>query len=416
MRTQFTIFLILVFLLGLVPVNFSNAANLATRLKGRILLQVESNGEAWYVNPDNEKRYYLGRPADAFQVMRELGLGISNNDFDSFNGYAPSRLSGKILLKVEDSGKAYYVNPADFKMHYLGRPVDAFQIMRELGLGITNNDLNEITINNNGDIFNENLVDTEKDSDDDGVPDVYDMHPYEKSIISNKVFKYKSSGKPFSPDLEKNENEIQVPIPRDRYMMYAEHFPHTFKSDYSDIKKFITPNEPAIFYLAFQLALTAEMFDEEFTQLAIDFVQQLYYNDDKWTTKDEYPKYPVETLMDGSGDCEDLSFLLASILQSRRKNDNINFSLILFESHLAVGWSIKLFDEMSKKEVTDYFTSLKLPYATYYYTKNNHKYFYIEATNDDFEIGETPDDLIGVDATIYELGDMSGCGRIICDW
>lgn len=128
----------------LIGVNNSSAATLATTLKGRILLQVEQNGEAWYVNPVNSLRYYLGRPADAFSVMRELGLGISNSDFDSFNGYAPSRLSGRILLKVADSGKAYYVNPNDLKMYYLGRPADAFSIMRELGLGITDKNLNLI--------------------------------------------------------------------------------------------------------------------------------------------------------------------------------------------------------------------------------------------------------------------------------
>lgn len=121
--------------------------SLANRLKGKIVLQVEDAGQAYYVNPDNLKKYYLGRPADAFNVMRELGLGISNSDFDSFNGYAPQRLSGKILLKVEDNGKAYYVNPDDLKMYYLGRPADAFHIMKELGLGITNNDLNKIENN-----------------------------------------------------------------------------------------------------------------------------------------------------------------------------------------------------------------------------------------------------------------------------
>ena len=84
MRKQFTILLILVFVFALAPVNFSKAADLANRLKGRILLQVESKGEAWYVNPDNLKRYYLGRPDDAFKVMRELGLGITNKNFDSF--------------------------------------------------------------------------------------------------------------------------------------------------------------------------------------------------------------------------------------------------------------------------------------------------------------------------------------------
>jgi hypothetical protein len=122
-------------------------SRLSSRMKGKILLQVELNGEGWYVNPDNSKRYYLGRPDDAFQIMRELGLGISNKDFSSFNNFAPNRLSGKILLKVEDSGKAYYVNPVDLKMHYLGRPADAFQIMRELGLGISNENIRKIDIN-----------------------------------------------------------------------------------------------------------------------------------------------------------------------------------------------------------------------------------------------------------------------------
>ncbi|MEA1962613.1 MAG: hypothetical protein U9M94_00030, partial [Patescibacteria group bacterium] len=55
--------------------------NFSSSQKGKIFLQVEGNGEAWYVNPEDGKRYFLGRPADAFQVMRNLGLGISNSDF-----------------------------------------------------------------------------------------------------------------------------------------------------------------------------------------------------------------------------------------------------------------------------------------------------------------------------------------------
>lgn len=128
------------------PLFFANAEDLSVKLKGKILLQVESHGEAWYVNSDSQKRFYLGRPADAFRVMREQGLGASNKDFDSFKGFAPARLSGKILIKVEDLGKAYYVNPVDFKMHYLGRPDDAFKVMCEQGLGVTNDNLNKIII------------------------------------------------------------------------------------------------------------------------------------------------------------------------------------------------------------------------------------------------------------------------------
>jgi len=110
---------------------------------GKILLQVEANGEAYYVYPDNNKGYYLGRPADAFRIMRELGLGATHKFITSYTTY-PSHVSGKILIDVDDFGKAYYVYPKDKKAYYLGRPADAFRVMRELGLGITNSDLNKI--------------------------------------------------------------------------------------------------------------------------------------------------------------------------------------------------------------------------------------------------------------------------------
>lgn len=146
MKKQFTFFLILIFVLGLVPTKFINAENLSNKLSGRILLQVEGVGQAWYIDPETKQRAFLGRPADAFQIMRELGLGISEKNFNSFNGYAPKNLSGRILLRVEANGEAYYVSPTDLKMYFLGRPADAFNIMREKGLGITNEDLNAVPV------------------------------------------------------------------------------------------------------------------------------------------------------------------------------------------------------------------------------------------------------------------------------
>lgn len=44
---------------------------------GRILLDVESKGEAWYVNPANLKRYYMENGAAAYRIMSKLGLGAS---------------------------------------------------------------------------------------------------------------------------------------------------------------------------------------------------------------------------------------------------------------------------------------------------------------------------------------------------
>lgn len=132
--------------------HFVNAdVNLTQKLSGRILLQVQNNGEAWYINPADLKRYYLGRPSDAFEIMRSLGMGISEKDFNSYNGIAPENLSGKIILRVEKNGEAYYINPDDLKLYYLGTPQGAFNVMGQLGLGITNENIKEIpigTINN----------------------------------------------------------------------------------------------------------------------------------------------------------------------------------------------------------------------------------------------------------------------------
>ncbi|MBL7057838.1 hypothetical protein ISS03_00730 [Patescibacteria group bacterium] len=129
--------------------------SLFQKLKGRILLKVEDEGEAWYVSPDDAKKYYLGRPRDAFNVMRTFGVGITNANLQKIqvgDRYTPKmardgldynftkKNSGKIFIAVEANGEAWYVNPIDLKRYYLGRPQDAFQIMRELSTGITNED------------------------------------------------------------------------------------------------------------------------------------------------------------------------------------------------------------------------------------------------------------------------------------
>ncbi len=146
MKKKILICLTLITMFSLVSINFASAKEIASKLKGRILLQVENNGEAWYITPKTEERFFLGRPMDAFNVMRELGLGISEKSYNSFNNVAPARLSGQILLRVEENGEAYYVDPIDLKLYYLGRPADAFELMRNKGLGITNSDLKKIGI------------------------------------------------------------------------------------------------------------------------------------------------------------------------------------------------------------------------------------------------------------------------------
>lgn len=127
--------------------QIAKAANFADGVKGYILLQVEKNGEAWYVYPKTGERQYLGRPAQAFEIMQKLSLG-AKHDFIVNTEIFPENLAGMILLDVELNGEAYYIYPKDLKKYYLSRPADAFQIMRNLGLGITDKDLAYIPIGN----------------------------------------------------------------------------------------------------------------------------------------------------------------------------------------------------------------------------------------------------------------------------
>ena len=181
--------------------------NLAKRLAGKILLQVQDHGEAWYVDLISLKRFYLADGARAYGALRRFGLGITNKDLakipvgiekrfldtdtdgdgladkleeglgtdknkvdtdgDGVNDYTEvitnqtnplgagklvydnkliGRLKGRIVLQIESRGEAWYVNPADGKRYYMKDGDAAYQIMRFLSLGITNENLRKISI------------------------------------------------------------------------------------------------------------------------------------------------------------------------------------------------------------------------------------------------------------------------------
>jgi len=136
------VFRVIFLFLALLLASFSVKAA-APNLSGRILLQVEKGGQAWYIDPVTYRRAFLGRPEDAFKVMRGFGLGVSNSDLSKIRQSTARRqkLSGRILLQVENNGAAFYINPADLTLNYLGRPADAFNVMRTLALGISNKNL-----------------------------------------------------------------------------------------------------------------------------------------------------------------------------------------------------------------------------------------------------------------------------------
>lgn len=115
--------------------------SLASNLKGNILLQVEANGEAWYVDPVSLERVFLGSPNNAFVVMSEYARGISNDDFDALSEDIPENLQGRFVIKTQDAGKMYYIEPDGNGAVYVGGPADAYNLIKAVGVGISDNDL-----------------------------------------------------------------------------------------------------------------------------------------------------------------------------------------------------------------------------------------------------------------------------------
>jgi len=76
---------------------------------------------------------------------------------------------------------------------------------------------------------------------------------------------------------------------------------------------------------------TEGLSSDEYLELMATYTQSLTYE----TTPDNPTKYPVETVVDGAGDCDDKSVLLAGLLS----REGYNVSLLLFspESHMALG-------------------------------------------------------------------------------
>ena len=113
------------------------------------------------------------------------------------------------------------------------------------------------------------------------------------------------------------------------------------------------------------------------------FVQSLPYSTDSVSTAyDEYPRYPIETLVDNGGDCEDTSILTASLLH----NLGYEVSLILFpDEHCAVG-------------VAD-IEGLQGAY----FRHNGEDYYYLETTNTDWKVGQMPEELNGIETYIYDM-------------
>ena len=137
-----------------------------------------------------------------------------------------------------------------------------------------------------------------------------------------------------------------------------------------------------------QAASEAEYDTWQIAHFAAGFVQSLPQVDDFETAgQKEYPRYPIETLVDG-GDCEDTSILLAALL------DEMDYGIVLLvispeepsaPGHCAVG--VEGDESLSG----------------WYYEHSGKKYFYLETTGKGWNIGDIPDEYKEESARIYDI-------------
>ncbi len=123
--------------------------NLAEKLKGKILLQIEADGAAWYVSPIDTKRYYLGKPRDAMLTIKKLSKKMPLEeivDYIYFEKKFPEELAGRFLLNTDEKDEYYYIHPESRLAIPLKTPNEAFHLLIDLGLGITNKDIRKITV------------------------------------------------------------------------------------------------------------------------------------------------------------------------------------------------------------------------------------------------------------------------------
>ncbi|MCW4011942.1 MAG: hypothetical protein NWF07_03010 [Candidatus Bathyarchaeota archaeon] len=131
-----------------------------------------------------------------------------------------------------------------------------------------------------------------------------------------------------------------------------------------------------------RIAALNNMTNIEEVELVTSFVQNLHYLTDDTTGYDEYPKFPVESLIDEGGDCEDTSILLSHLLEAM----DVETALLTLPGHMAVG--------------------VELNATGAHWDIGNTTYYYLETTVPGWEIGSIPIEHVGKSVEINEVNEM----------
>lgn len=208
--------------------------------------------------------------------------------------------------------------------------------------------------------------DVDKNSDDDLLDDNFDSNPNGGGRQISQYFEWSYNN---------NSYAWSVPIHSDWYDYYR----NLPREDHGI--KYVTPDDPYMKIIADKLIKKSN--EESYCDYCyvISFIQGFSYVKDDVIGYDDYPKYPIETIIEGNGDCEDTSYLAASLLKSIDKD----VVLIRLFDHMAIGvWNDSNMDGI-------------------YYELNGKRYYYFETTKSGWSLGHIPDKYIGKPALIIEI-------------
>jgi hypothetical protein len=225
--------------------------------------------------------------------------------------------------------------------------------------------------------------DTNPDSDGDSVPDKYDAHPTGGGRMAVKYLEWDYGG----------HWTWELTIPSD-VITYYEQIPRpTWKGSHLYYSEFIDFNDRGIERLANGLQECIDNYGSQHgwdyydnVTFVVSMVQHLHYSQDILVGFDDYTKYPMQTLNDETGDCEDFAILSAAILDRLGYDVKLIFVYIPDgRTHLAIAvWGHDT-------------------YPGTYWTENNKKYFYIETTAPGWDIGEFPDEFQGSTGLLIDV-------------
>ena len=213
---------------------------------------------------------------------------------------------------------------------------------------------------------------TQSSDDDDGVFG-YDVNVVPISGLKTYAWIYGSDG-----------YDMQLNLSAKQYYQYKYNGVDRSPEYYDEARGFVTVNDPAVVEVAGKLAsiASARGFSQiERANFVLSFVQSIDYSYDNVSAgQNEYWRYPLETLYDQTGDCEDTSILYAAIMEAMG-NDAI---LLLLPGHMATG--------------------LSCPGASgSYYSFESKSYYYCESTGPGWEIGDVPPEMRNVEVDYIQV-------------